>query len=398
MRLTTAVRQSWAAWALAAFVIAAFADLQGPPYDGIAYGLTRTTHVLSSILVIAPLAALCAAHDGSRLRSGDWLEIPRRRTLPEIVANASWVTLTVPAATLVGVTAVRVGPRQVDWTVVAVVLLVLAAWGLAGFAAGVLLPAVIALPASVIVSYLWFALPLALEPLWLRHLNGAWYSCCAVDTQLSGAAMTAATLVAIGLIVSAALGIAMRHRRMRGSAVTAVVMVMTLVPASLLVRHLDASPTEPRTSATICQGSDPQVCLFPEQAGQIATATAVIHDAYTAWQGTLDLPGTLSSGSADPFGHLVLGEHADTLDILGSAAVAVIPDESPCPDDGAWAGGQAQDEARLWLILATGPDLDDVISRYDEASVRAASRALQRSRDASQDWFMGRLTEADRCG
>lgn len=42
-------------------------------------------------------------------------------------------------------------------------------------------PSLAAVPVALVTGYLWRVMPMAFEPLWLRHLNGYWPTCCRVD-------------------------------------------------------------------------------------------------------------------------------------------------------------------------------------------------------------------------
>ena len=92
-----------------------------------------------------------------------------------------------------------------------------------------------------------------------------------------------------------------------------------------------------------------------------------------------------------------MGAGADNLDLVNSVAIAVIPDLRPCREDEAWTGEQAQDEARLFLVLLTGASIDEVVARNDEDAVKAARAATALSQQEQKQWLSGRLAEAKRC-
>lgn len=139
-------------------------------------------------------------------------------------------------------------PGLPDLRVVALLSLMLFTYALAGYAIGWLFPGLLAVPATAVVTYLWLAYPAALEPLWLRQLNGTNLSeCCAYDQNLASRPLIVPAVVLLGLIGFALLAITARSRR--GRLMSILPLTAAAAIAIPLAIPLGLSPSEKETPA-----------------------------------------------------------------------------------------------------------------------------------------------------
>lgn len=71
---------------------------------------------------------------------------------------------------------------------------------------GRVLPRTIAVPLSATLSYLWLAMPRAVEPFWIRNINGELGSrCCDLDQTLGPGGLVGPALFNAGLLAASLL-------------------------------------------------------------------------------------------------------------------------------------------------------------------------------------------------
>lgn len=396
------IRTSLAYWLSPLFLAIPFLGLQGPPYTSDPYALALTASATVPVIVLAPLAAMCAAWEGDRLRRARWLDQPRRRGLPRVALAAAAPTVAVATTALfIGVMALT-APLLPTPRVVAQTVLVLWAWILLGFGVGLHVRAVIAMPALVLGGYVWFTLPIALEPLWMRHLGGALFSCCHVDRELDPRATAAVLVVAAGVAVVGALAVALADRAAptHHLLVGVPVLAASLVVGSLLVDHLGADPDRPRPVADDCTESRPAFCLYPEHADLREDLVALAPRVAT-WQDLgIEVPPTYEEGGGPNPGHLYTHSSftpGDTAVAVADATFATVgPVTSTCTQGVRPAARRARQELLAWGALdlgTTATHLRDVLSRPVVAEADKAPSAPT----ALASWVGDRLELLDVC-
>ncbi|MDQ0942913.1 hypothetical protein QFZ67_004618 [Streptomyces sp. V1I1] len=247
-------------------------------------------------------------------------------------------------------------PGVPDFRVIALLAFLVCTYASLGYAVGWLLPGILAVPAVAVGTFLWLAYPVAMDPLWLRRLNGTNLDyCCAVDRTLDPRALQAPAIVALGLFVAALVIIGGRSAMSRLLALAPVAVACAV--AVPLVMPMGYDPTRNRdVSALSCSSGTPRICLWPEQQ----------HDAskFRMWleEGTkrlkeagVDLPETYTPSFVGP----------TRARVLASLVGSVMPKDAPsCAQKGAaWPGGRAGAPVATWLELTAGGRADDVAQR-----------------------------------
>jgi hypothetical protein len=246
------------------------------------YGLGQLAKAASAVAIVGPLCAGLAAWEGARVRAGrvDRLAPARRECLIAIRSLLPVWLLALAALAAATAFALSTGPslRASDLRLLAVpAAVVLAHTGL-GYAVGRLVPAVFAIPVVLVASWLWIVYPIALSPLWLRHLTGYLNGCCDASTVLDAGAFAAPIVVSAGTVL-AVLALASRLPAAGRAGLASALLAAGLVAGIQLVSDLEARSTAPRpASELVCAETAPVVCLWPEH----AALTGVVHRRATA--------------------------------------------------------------------------------------------------------------------
>jgi len=389
-------RRSAAVWLspIILFLIVFFANDSLRPASTI-YSLAFTVTGASEVFLIAPFCAACAAWEGGRLRRAGWLRLPRTRTVFGFVLLPLAPTLVVGIVSLIVAVLYqfRLAPAFLvpNFTVMAVACAVIIAHTVLGFAVGLHIRSVIAMPSILLLDYIWMVMPPAFNPLWLRHLTGAWTGCRDVTTSLDTRASLAVTLLSLGFAVAAFLlaraSLAERHF---GAAMIPIILSVSV--GIWLVHSLGPDPVVPRAGSLVCSNGTPQVCVWPEHRNQLARIEPLAAQADAAWQ-QAGVPGPeryseLRAAALPPgVGSIRLQPSLpqDNRDILVSLAYGALPRPPACAVAGTapWPGGAAAPYVAVWYADVAGVPLSalqsavspDVIEKV--AAVRATPPADQ---------------------
>jgi hypothetical protein len=411
--LLTVLRTNPGAWLAAPLIIICVLLTAGyVPSTSDPYSMAQTSAGLIALVFAAPVSAAAAAWEGGRLRRADlWAgPIVRRRPaivfagiLPAVVAGSVAVIAAAELHVLAG------GLLLPDGRLIALAVLVVTAHSAAGFAAGLVLPTAVALPAALIASFAWMALPAAVEPLWLRHLNGALATCCQLSEDLSAAAAVGAALVAGGIITAAlVITAAARPQAAHWFAAGAVLVVVATCGAGL-VSSLGPDPSTKRdVSLLTCADRIPdvRVCVWPEHQGRLAEIADLAAAAVAAWRSAgVPVSPTFSEASVPSgrsgFGFTVASSHAD---ILTSMAYAQLPAWPDCAESEPYFAVGVLDDLEAWYSLLGGLDEKEINHRFatpdapgDQPADQVA-RALQKlPADVAADWTRQNLAAAAGC-
>ncbi|WP_455432517.1 DUF7224 domain-containing protein [Streptomyces rubradiris] len=348
----------------------------------------------TSLLVwTAPAVAACAAWEGLRIRQSRALQGAPARSFGSVSFTALTPTL------LLGALAVTLGlglllPQAAgspDWTVAAILaleLLVVAAHTAIGYVIGLSLPRLLAIPVALVGSFVWMAYPAAMNIFWVRQLNGTNLAeCCSLNQVAAPRSMVAPALVATGLILAARL-VTVRQRSLR---ILAPAALAVAVAVSAWIAHpLGYSAATSRSLASrTCTGTQPRVCLWPEQHHFASDVVAWATDAHTRLA-ALDITtaAELSPTSSTPTSN----------DVRSLVAASALPRDIPeCAKHGKWPGSLAFGPLSAWLTIKAGADPQVVVSRYTPAEAQDATRILQRPARAQTVWFKQNVKTLNRC-
>ena len=151
-----------------------------------------------------------------------------------------------------------------------------------GFTLGRALPIAAAVPGALLLSYSWLGFTGAISYTPLRYLSGlAAAQCCSVDTKLNVAGPIATAVFSLGCAaILVAFGVRFpapaKTVRVARLSLTFVAITALGVASMWIARDVGFAPVVDRPpSEARCEGSDPEVCLFPEQAADRITAPVV---------------------------------------------------------------------------------------------------------------------------
>ncbi len=387
MRLRTILRVSPGAWLsvplvlLALIYVATFQSrIRADPYP-----VAVTSTALATLGFIVPIVAALGAWEGGRLRRSDWWALPHVRSRTAIAA------LALAPAVVAGVVAASAGMLANLYAVdlllpdprpVAVAVVVVVAHALAGFSLGLAVPVVVAAPVALLTSFVWMVFLRAIEPIWLRHLNGgALELCCGRHEELAPAAVVGAVVVALGLM-GASIAFLTRYRfRRRDVLVPLVPLLVGLVAGSVIVSGLGSQPTVARDQSNlVCAppSSSVTVCVWPEHADRLQEVSSIAEKAAQGWRAVgLRVSPRFAEGlpEATPPGTLAFGfsRESDTNDILSGFAYAMLPTWPACADRGPYLGYDAFDYVHAWFAMTGGMSDEEIERRFGDLQARGAA-------------------------
>ncbi|MFJ7989983.1 hypothetical protein [Streptomyces sp. NPDC096351] len=341
-----------------------------------------------------PACAACAAWEGARIRrSGILTSTPVRSPLAialSVVTPVLVLGLVAVLLPLLMLLPYAQGlPGGASFAVIGLELLVVTAHSFLGYAAGFVLPRLLAAPAVLMAVWLWMAYPAALEPFWIRQLNGHNLNeCCALDQVVDGRAVAAPALVAGGLLLAAVIWI--QGRRFAARALAPVVVALGLAAGAVIGMPLGYQAGVPRASSELsCDAGTPAVCLWPEQMQEAAAIRS------------------LSSRAAERLARLEVPVATElTLpavrprddQIIASVALSAIPSEPPrCAESGPWPGNIAQGPLMAWLVQTAGADMRFVQGSYTSEDVRTVKQVMSLPESEQTRWFRKNAATLKNC-
>ncbi|SDO37961.1 hypothetical protein SAMN04487981_110172 [Streptomyces sp. cf386] len=396
------------------------------------YWTAATAKAASALIFIAPVTAACAAWEAGRLRrAGIGDGTPTRNGWQIAAASLAPVALLGFLALAVALAVARLhmesAPGWPDARIIASACVILCAHIVAGYAIGMWLPAVAAVPVVLVGDYLWNVYPPALEPLWLRHLTRPAFGCCMNTSEAYPGAIAAPALMSAGLAALAVAAASLSRRTPRlgslprsvphwGAALAVVATLVTTSTGVGLVDELgpDAVQARPESELVCDDVQGTRVCVWPEHASRLpetarTVSTAVerlrlvgvsppdvvtesgLRPGRKEWTVTVRQdPGFTSqdmvtSLASDLAVTLVAGSHNES--------------RTHCPADPATAAQQAygsQDELGIWLSVRAGRSPQEARNSSDPRTWAPVGRVLDTSLSSQKDWFRTTLTQA-RC-
>lgn len=404
IRLATAIRTMPALWLSPVIVIAAgwYATLLSPA-DG--YAVAASAKGTAALGLIVPFAAATAAWEGARVRraglwAGPWV---RRRAVT--VAASLWPSILVPVlATIAGVATalLQSGGGAPDVRMVTVAALDIAAFGLAGFAAGLLLPFAAAGPLSIVAPLFWLTFVPAMYPVWLRHVTGMFRDCCSSSEDLAIRPVLASSIVDLGLLAAAAVCISSLAWGLRAGAALASVVVTAAIGLSL-VAGMEFAPVVPRdTAQLVCADvAGSHACVWPEHRSSLVALVRVMPSVLEGWRAvgtgiptefTEAHPAVAASGSA---AISLSGAPTDDDSMIALLASSLLPAFPDC--EGGGTGWQATEYLQAWFEWTGGMSQAGLALRhgqvFDEGYppvIQTVSAAAAATPEVRQSW-LGRV-------
>ncbi|MFB9675963.1 DUF7224 domain-containing protein [Streptosporangium vulgare] len=370
--------------------------------------LSATVLVASAgVMAMGPVCAGAGAWEGARLSRGRVEGATPVRSPAEILA---WSLLPILGAAVSGLlgalSLVAVAMTDVPGlpapSVLAVALLVIVAWTLAGFAVGRFLPPLLGVPLLLAGTWLWLAYPAALETFWVRHLTGNNLGfCCETGTTFHRGALIAQTILAVAVAGAAFLAWARRRGTRRAWAGIVGIPLAAVVAAFPLVRDMGPEAQVPRAGGLVCSRWDGgEVCVWRERGKRLGFAAGIVLPAVRRLSAATGLPapGRVTEGPADgrTSWRFAVPPGAGGDDVLFGLATGLLPADPPsCGPD--WSGADAYAPLSAWLALTAGAGRDSVERRTGPASLGAAGRALALPPAGQARWFRHNLAALRRC-
>lgn len=382
----------------------------GGSIDG--YATAAAAKSVSAIFLIAPTVGAWAAWRGGIVRRGRVRELGPSRSLVRVAARE--LTPVVLGGLAVLASAVVWGLAHADrlagtpdLRVVGMGAAVVVGHAALGYAVGMHVTPVIAVPSVFVGVYLWMVFPQAWEPLWLRHLTGFKVgNCCLRWEELDPGALAAPAVVSAALLLAAVIAVAGGGGLgIKLVAAVVVVAVGGFVGASF-VSHLGPDPVRPRAmEALVCEDREEfEVCVWPQskdRIDEVVEQAGAIRQALEPWG--VRVPRRLTEASSPPrtnstwtfrMGSLVSTEmlHLMLLDSL-------VPNPQGCP-----AEGPTPDEAEgahatlvAWLGTKTGVPRAPMTRVFPSASLVEVDSVVRRSSVEQREWFQERRASLERC-
>ncbi|MFE4057824.1 hypothetical protein ACFXP3_16265 [Streptomyces sp. NPDC059096] len=396
------------------------------------YWTAATAKAASALNFIAPVTAACAAWEAGRLRrAGIGDGTPTRNGWQIAAASLVPVVLLGFLALAAALAVVRLhmesSPGWPDARILAAAGVMVCAHVVAGFAIGMWLPTVAAVPVVLVGDYLWNVYPPALEPLWLRHLTRPASGCCMNASAVDPGGIWAPALVAAGLAAVAVAATALSRHTPRlgdlpgavpyaGAALAAVTASAAFVGGAGLVDRLGPDAVQARpVSALVCaEPAGTRVCVWPEHAPRLAETARTVDAAVEGLRPVgITPPDVVTEGDRQPGRNqwtvtvrqspgfttqdIVAGLVADlTVNLINSPH-----DQSPanCPADPAEAAQQAfdsQDQLSVWLSVRAGTSPQEALNRSGPRTWEPVGRILDTDLSSQKNWFRATLAKA-RC-
>lgn len=341
--------------------------------DSSGYWTAVTASSAIFLFISCAPAGASAAIEGSRARRGRITEIAPGRSEPVLIVQHIWPSyvlgLSVQAAAFLLVARTTWGaPGAFRVDIFAGFAAIILLHTAMGYALGRRLPIAVSIPLSVLLSYVWLGFTWSTPYFPLRYLAGLAISgCCRADETLDSRALVAATLFSVGaamaLLISAAIKWRTGHQshRIIGGGAALVLLAGATVSGLSAARDLGPFPVTTRSAAELtCEGSQPEVCIYPEQ--DRASARQVLVQAYTnlAHDGLKLPPRMTASPAASDASSLNMALRTDSSsdEIVYSLATAFLSPQlyAEC-SDGFEARGTNVNVIVSWLTSRASRDI-----------------------------------------
>jgi hypothetical protein len=235
------------------------------------YPLAEQVRGYSAAVLVFPVWAAAAAVAGGRMRGSNFVkDYPNRRSLLRILApQVIWIAIPSAAALVIGVN--WISWTQTDrwdpsWSLAFSSVAAGIAYTSVGYALGLLLRGVVAVPLALLIPYVLIGWPPALETPWIRHMFWVSSGCCQIYQELLPRAFGAYVVTALAILALAIGLIASAHNARVTMLIAMALAVGGGYTAVALARPLGYTEVDARSTESLNCGFlvDFELCLWPE--------------------------------------------------------------------------------------------------------------------------------------
>ncbi|MFD5392054.1 hypothetical protein ACFWMG_45485 [Streptomyces sp. NPDC127074] len=361
------------------------------------YWLSATGTASLALSFVGPACAGAGAWEGSRLRRArisdqnavrSPLAIAFPLLLPVFVMGVAGMT----AALLVSAAAADVGFGMPNPGILAVEAVLLAANTLVGFVLGRVWAPIIAVPVTLIASFVANAYPVSWSVVWIRHLvGGGLEDCCDLDQSLDAWALVSGGAFGTAVCLSAA--VLIQYRKTAPAIVAAAALLAGGVAGGAASAHgMGADPVTSRpVGDLVCDHGQPRICLWPEmnqEADIVRTesrkAVAKLRHAGVPVPATLTMADRPGSDETK----LAIGPGISAAGVPTGVAAGLLPPDPACSDNGEpYPAADAYGPVGAWLSLTAGASPRTLTNRVAPPELALAQHVLKQSRQAQLAWY-----------
>ncbi|MET7376921.1 DUF7224 domain-containing protein [Micromonospora arida] len=366
------------------------------PDEADGYAVSRAAAACRCLLLVSPLLAAWTAWRSHDLRA--FLETRRSvRRRSTALLRMLWPLPLAPVIALLAMLALLAGVAPWDpavrWMSITAVAALLSSFVL-GAAAGQALPRAIAVPSVAVGLFLWHAVPSGIPPYWLRYANASFVTCCTTEQQVSDlvyrASIAVAAVWSVGCLALLALRLTGRLLLMA----CGVVVAAGLAGGQLLVGpHPPALAVQERAERPVCAQAENTVCVWPENASQLAAEAALIREVQKDLENAgVNMPRVYSESPLYPAGALriEIASSSAKADRIFTIALSLLPNPEYCTAGGPDAGAihSTYNEVLYWLSRKSGMTASEVESRLGPAQSPELAATLSRDDDFQRSWYL----------
>ncbi|MET8179498.1 hypothetical protein [Streptomyces sp. NPDC005336] len=361
------------------------------------YWLSATGSASFALAFVGPACAGAGAWEGSRIRRArlsdqSTVRSPLAIAFPLLLPVWGMGLIGMVAALLVSATAADVGIGMPNPGILAVETVILAANTLVGYLLGRLWAPAIAVPATLITSFVANAYPASWSILWIRHLVGGGLSdCCSLDQGLDRSAIWSAIVFGTAVCLAAAVLI------QRGKTIPALLAASVLATGGFTLgaaaaHDMGADPVTSRpTSMLACDHGWPRICLWPEMNGQAVMIRAEGRKAADKLRRAgVTVPPTLTMADRARRNEakLAIGPDTSTAEVRTGVAAGLLPQSPTCADNGEpYPGINAYGPVGAWLSLTAGVSSDTLTHRVTPPELALAQHVIKQPRQVQLTWY-----------
>ncbi|WP_329074884.1 hypothetical protein [Streptomyces niveus] len=355
---------------------------------------------------VGAACAAVAAWEGARLRRGGVfgqapVRSPLAITVPILLPVAAMGLLGMTAALIVSAAAADVGVGLPHLGITLVAAGILFANTLVGYLVGRTMPGVLAAPLALIGAFFFNAYPSSWSTYWLRHVvGGGLDSCCSVDAVIDQRAIVSGAVFAVAVCMAALFLI---HRQ-GGTIAVAAALALTAAgfgTAGYIARDLPPDAVQPRpTSALICDGKQPTVCLWPEVEHRDLVQSESRKAVARLKEAGIRVPTTLTMAAKPEAGATKLGiaTNGRPNDVPAGVASGLLPELPACALKGdAYPAAAALGPVAAWLYTTAGGPAQAVEGRFGPQEAALVQKVRGQSRAAQLDWYQSNMQAMKSC-
>lgn len=369
------------------------------------YWLDVSSKATGSFIVLAPALAGLSAWDAARWRV---LSIVPVRGSVELLLRHLMIVAAIAVATFTASTVVLLAHAAPStgaphWGVLFTAAWLVVAYSALGFAIGSLLPRIVAAPVALAGVWFWVAYTPAVQPFWLRNVNGNLAaSCCTLDTELTKHALLAPSVVGASLVVGSLL-VVLRPRAVTTWVVTPGIVTVAVLVAWSWMADVGADPVRARDGARDCVvRSGTTLCSWPEHAAELEAGADQLGAAASRMRSIgLTVPASLEEGSKTAGGGWTFnlsGASAEAwVRTLSTSPLSSLPPSCIERNGGLWPAGEHLPVVTAWLEVVAGASSVRQAADDSGAPRRELEQVLRRSSSAQVAWYDAMRTALDGC-